>query len=163
MSQLPRKEADELKGELMKNTFERLFSAQPREAIDFLALEALKRCKFFPTPAECNAILEEWKRSDPAFRLKERAKLIVRRERQARFDDTNQALKLGQLSQEQIDALSDWQKAVALGLGYLQQLEDGSLVARPDTRWIKFIEEQEQLANAQHGERAIARAREAGQ
>ena len=75
----------------------------------------------------------------------------IRRENQDRFDDAMRNLRMGKLSQVEIDALPDAWKRYAENQGHLHLLRDGSYIARPSSIWATdevLAEAREQLAKA---------------
>ena len=88
---LPRRRADELDGELFVTAYERGLRDHPRDAIDFMCDEAIRRCKWFPTVAECVEIISEWVRNDAAARRREAAARAASHERYLRWSESRPA------------------------------------------------------------------------
>lgn len=130
LASLPKRNSDEVSASLLLASYFRKLGAYSQDQISYLTDAALDRCEWFPTIAECNAIIGEWKRSDGAIQARERARLIVRNDRQGRFDLAMAELSRGQYSQDQINALPDSWKEVAETRGYLWLLADGGYIAR---------------------------------
>jgi hypothetical protein len=61
---LPRQAVDDLGGELFVEAYRRQLGEYPTDAISYLADEAMRRCKWFPTIAECHEIISGWRRWD---------------------------------------------------------------------------------------------------
>lgn len=108
---LPRRASDEVSGELMLEVYRRKLVGYPRKAMTYLFEQSVERCQWFPTIAECLAIIGEWKRADQHTARRDIACARVGSEKQARFDEAMAALASGQMAQEQIDALPlRWKK-----------------------------------------------------
>lgn len=130
---LPRRASDGVSGEIQIETYQRMLGDRPKAAIDHLVERALRTCKWFPTIAECLAILGEWQRNDGWQRKREAVRARVGSEVHARFDDAMAALEARQMPQEQIDTLPAQWRRIAVERCYLWALSDGQFIARPDT------------------------------
>ncbi len=130
LAALPKRNSDEVSGELLISAYQRKLGSFCRDQISYLSDKALERCEWFPTIAECLAIIGEWKRNDEALRLQERAKGVVLWDRQRRFDDVMCQLADGSYSQDQIDAMPDSWKVVGETRGYLWANDDGTYSPR---------------------------------
>lgn len=130
MDVLPRRADDSVGGKLRHRAYELVISRYPRQALEFLATEALRVCKFYPSTSECVEILARWQRHDDAVRSKLAASAAVRHERQARFDDAMARLASGEASQAEIDAMPDTWKLVGETRSYLWRGEDGTYTSR---------------------------------
>lgn len=133
---LPRQSADEINGKLRLAAYRRKLGHLPKEQINYLADQALERCKWFPTIAECLTLAAEWQRGDAPVQVKARAEALARKERQARLDDARKALRRGALSQDGIDVLPDRTKQILETEGLLYRCPDGcgTYTARPVDR-----------------------------
>jgi hypothetical protein len=119
---LPRRQADEVKGELQFGVYRKILAGWPGAAMSFLTETAARECKFFPTTNECLSILRRWERGDAQARSI--ARTIAGREWQARFGEAMRAMQYGDLDQAAIDALpEEWRKA-GEAKGYLRALFD---------------------------------------
>jgi len=149
---LPRQGKDAATGALMVDQYCRKLGKHPKGAIDHLWSASIDRLKWFPTIAECNEIAGEWiARSQNLRHAKSIAGSRIRRENQDRFDDAMRNLRMGKLSQVEIDALPDAWKRYAENQGHLHLLRDGSYIARPSSIWATdevLAEAREQLAKA---------------
>lgn len=125
---LPARQEDDLSGELRLALYRRHFGSYPEAAWSFLVEHATLECRFFPTPAECKAILERWSRQDGPWRAKQFATTRAARERQERFDDLMARFRDGQVSQAEVDELPERWKRIAAVRGYLR--EDGTYALR---------------------------------
>lgn len=130
MDMLPRRPDDSVGGKLRHRAYELVIGRYPRQALEYLATEALQSCKFYPSTTECVEILTRWRRDDDAVRSKLAAGTAVRRERQARFDDAMKRLSAGKVSQAEIDAMPERWRSVGETRAYLWRHEDGSYTAR---------------------------------
>lgn len=126
MASLPKRASGDSDGALLIAAYKRMLGHYPAPAIDYLSAQALIRCKWFPTIAECSEIIAEWKRRDD----RPLAAAKVRRELQARFDATLDALKRRALSQAEIDALPDRTKRIGADKGWLWAWPDGRYTIR---------------------------------
>lgn len=125
---LPRQQTDDLGGELFVRAYERHLGEYPNEAISYLADRATGECKWFPTIAECKTILGDWRRNDEALHKRNLARSIAQRERRARFDEARpSAPARNPITQEDIDGLSAFNRAMWLRLGFLVEDEDGNV------------------------------------
>lgn len=131
MRLLPQRADDELKGELRLAIYRRHFGGYCREALSFLTEQATLTCRFFPTPAECQAILDRWQRKDPHSQAHHLAMLRSSRERQTRFDEIMARLRAGTMSQAEVDGLSEHTKLIAETRGYLRII-DGEFIVRTE-------------------------------
>ncbi len=126
---LPAKQEDDLSAELRIAVWRKHFGSYPAEALSFLTECATLECRFFPSPAECKAILDRWSRTDGPWRAHQLAQLRAIRERQARFDEVMARFRVGEISQAEVDQLPDRWKRIAATQGYLR--EDGTYRLRP--------------------------------
>lgn len=81
---LPRRNADDLSGELFVAAYDRALSRYPAEQVEFIRDVAIDRCKWFPTVAECHELATEWRRNDAATKRRSLALSAVYAERRAR-------------------------------------------------------------------------------
>ncbi|TDW65366.1 hypothetical protein EDF57_103550 [Novosphingobium sp. PhB55] len=130
MDMLPRRPDDSVGGKLRHRAYELVIGRYPRQALEFLATEALCSCKFYPSTTECVEILARWRRDDDASRAKLAASTAAHRERQARFDDAMARLDEGAATQAEIDAMPEQWKSVGETRSYLWRHSDGSYTAR---------------------------------
>lgn len=73
---LPRKNGDELSGELLAQGYWQTLGKNLTIAqMDKLSEMVLAKCKWFPTVAECNSIIGEQSYSNPFYREREKARL----------------------------------------------------------------------------------------
>lgn len=131
LAALPKRNSDDVSGELLIKAYQRKLASYPKDQINYLSDKVLERCQWFPTIAECVEIMAGWQRDDEAIRTRNRAAAAVRREMEARYDDVMAHLAEGECSQDEIDALPARWKEIADTRGYLRRNEDGSYAARP--------------------------------
>lgn len=117
---LPTGEDDTLSGELRLALYRRHFGKCSRAALQHLVNKATLTCRFFPSPAECNAILLNWKRRDLSARAHAAAVSLASKERVARFDDAFARFRLGQVTQDEADAMPDHWRRIAVERGFLR-------------------------------------------
>jgi hypothetical protein len=129
---LPSRADDQLTGELRVALYRKHFGHLPAEALSFLVERATLECKFFPTPAECKAIIDRWNRADGPWRAHQLAEFRAREERQARFDDLMRRLRLGTVEQEEVDQLPERWKQIAACQGHLWE---GTYQLRRSSAW----------------------------
>lgn len=127
LATLSKRNSDDLSGDLLLAAYRRILGHHPREAIDYLCLEVLARCKWFPSIAECSEILAGWKRKDNRPIAAARA----RHERQARLEEAMVALERGELTGEQIGAMPERFLQIALTRGLVWFDPDGTYRPRP--------------------------------
>ncbi|MEW9855914.1 hypothetical protein [Novosphingobium sp. M1R2S20] len=130
LAALPKRNSDDISGQLLIDAYTGKLGGFPSEQIAFLCDTVLDRCQWFPTIAECLTILAEWKRDDEALKLQERAKSLVFWDNQARFEDTMAALARGDVTQKEIDALPQNWREIAETRGHLWLNDDGSYKLR---------------------------------
>lgn len=116
---LPGRSDDDISGGLRLNLYRRHFGHLSRDALAYLTDRATATCKWFPTPAELFEILKGWERTDPAYRAIRLARRVGQKEWQARFDDTIRRFRLGEVTQEEVDAMPERWKSIAATQGFL--------------------------------------------
>ena len=91
-------------------------------ALAFMSEQVCRRLHWFPTPAQCLEILDEYQ---PPVSTREQAVGMCERFWQERFNEWIVALKAGEVSQEFIDAKPDQWRRIAEEQGLLRQHDDG--------------------------------------
>lgn len=86
---LPRRQTDDVSGELFVSAYKHKLGHLPVEAINYIADKALGQCKWFPTIAECLELLEGWRRYDVHTERKAAANKLMRHEDTVRFRETS--------------------------------------------------------------------------
>lgn len=165
MSMLPRRADDDLTGELRVAMYQRKLGKMPAAAISFLVSEALGRCEWFPSIAECLRIIEGWPGVGVGERRREKAAWLVQRELNARLDEIVARLAKRDMTQDEIDALPEAAKLVGAEKCYLWAWPDGRFTVRPDiSRMSEEDAEAERAKNrAMMDEWAAIRAASAGE
>lgn len=130
LAALPRRASDELSGELLVSAYRRKLGDMPDAQITFMTDQALERCEWFPTIAECLRIAGEWQRSDRAMRQYLNAESRLRWSAQERYEALMADIAARRLTQPQIDALPDRIKQAAFTYGHLH-IENGKWGYRP--------------------------------
>lgn len=125
---LPSGGDDALTAELRIALYRKHFSRFPDAAWSFLVEHATLECRFFPSPAECRAILSRWNRTDGPWRASQLAQARARRERQERLDDLMRRFRMGEVTQDEADHLPERWKRIAATRGFLK--EDGTYALR---------------------------------
>lgn len=130
LAALPRRNADDVSGELFVAAYQRQLGHLNRSQVEFLMDKALQRCRWFPTIAECLEIVGEWRRSDEPLRRKQQAEAMVRKEELARFWDKQKALQepVPPLTQEAVDNMNPVLIEIGLKCGSLRRDENGNVV-----------------------------------
>lgn len=126
---LPRRQADDVSGELFVAAYERQLGHYCNEAIEHLCDEAMRTCKWFPTIAECLEILSGWRRTDEAVRRKSEAERIASRERRERSWEKIRARQeepTPPITQEAVDAMDDTMRRLGVTCGAIIQDDDGN-------------------------------------
>lgn len=129
LSVLPRRNADDVSGELFVGAYQRKLGHLPDTAITHIADQAMERCKWFPTIAECLELLNGWRRDDEHTARKAKASLLVRDERRAREDEERAFRwrdKSADLTQEQVNAMQPHVLRLGVACGAIVENEDGT-------------------------------------
>lgn len=133
LSILPRKADDELTGELRVHLYRRMLGTYPTAVISFLCEEVLRRCKWFPSIAECIEIIADFPGGlTDLAKGKAIAAARIRFETQARFEEAMAKLKARAMPQADIDAMPLFWRQAGETSGFLKVEPDGRYVARPD-------------------------------
>lgn len=133
LSTLPKQAAGGVDGALKAEGYAMVLGKFPRPQIEFMVTEAIRTCRWLPSPAECIAIAGKWQRFDAAVESRHLAKCLSRREREARMDDADAALRAGTMDQATIDALPERWREIFETRSLLRKHADGTytLRARP--------------------------------
>jgi hypothetical protein len=132
---LPRRQADELSGELFVAAYERHLGGYPNEAITHLCDEAIRTCKWFPTVTECIETLTGWRRTDEAVRRQSEAQRLASRERGRRRDEEWRARALEPqppITQADVDAMAPKLIEIGISCGALVRDADGNVGPAPE-------------------------------
>lgn len=131
---LPSRQEDDLSAELRLALYRKHFGRYPAEAWAFLVEHATLECRFFPTPAECKAILDRWHRKDSPALARAYARDRARQEREARFEDVMRRFRCGEIAQDEVDQLPERWKRIAAAQGFVR---DGTYQLRDVPAWRK--------------------------
>lgn len=131
LAALPRRQADDISGELFVAAYQRQLAHLSEPQVQFLCDRALQTCRWFPTIAECLEIVGQFRRDDEAVHRKRRASTLVAREKNSRWYDRQEwrRLKTPEMTQEMVDAMSPEMKRMGITCGALY--EDSEGVVRP--------------------------------
>lgn len=126
---LPKQSKDELAGKLFVAGYQRILQSYPKDAISFLAEQAMTRCRWFPTIAECIDILQEWRRSDAETRKRSQMLQAIRREQETRHIEQREASRnLQPLTADDVAALPEPMISLGISCGALRRLDDGTVI-----------------------------------
>lgn len=128
---LPHQASGRVDGVLKVEAYSLALRRLPQPQIEFMVEEAIRTCRWLPSPAECLAIADKWRRHDAAVESRHLAKSISRREREARLDGARAALKAGTMDQAAIDALPERWRRIFETESLLRLHPDGSFTLRP--------------------------------
>lgn len=132
MAILPYRADDERSGKLRHRLYAAKLQGYSNEALSFLVSKALDQCQWFPTIAECLAILRTWPNRDVADARRRKADHLIGWEWQKRMDEAMEALAKRTMPQGEIDALPAKWKRIAADKGYLWVWPDGRFTTRVD-------------------------------
>ena len=126
---LPKQSKDELAGKLFVSAYQRILQSYPKDAISYLAEQAMTRCRWFPTIAECIEILQEWRRNDQHTRHRSHLLQVIRREQEARRQDEYAKRHPARpMTAAEVAALPEPMIALGLSCGALKRLDDGTVI-----------------------------------
>ena len=131
---LPKRNSDEVSGELFVAAYQKKLGHLHRNAVSFLADKAMEKCQWFPTIAECLEIVDDWRRDDEHAKRRNKAAAILRAERQQREAEAATRHKLTErpwdfeLTQEFIDGLSPEMIRIGLACKALRENDEGKVV-----------------------------------
>jgi hypothetical protein len=129
---LPRRQQGEVSGELLAKTYHRMLGHLTREAISFVAEEAIATCKWFPTVAECLEIAKRFVQPEHPFKaVRDMARGKLNVERNLRFREAMAAVEADEMSDEQITALPERWRGMFAEMGLVWALRDGTYTRRP--------------------------------
>lgn len=126
---LPKRNMDDVSGELFVAAYQKKLGQYSDKAISFLADTAMSRCQWFPTIAECLEILGEHRRNDEHTERRYWANRIASAEQTARYADDEQWRRIepNVLTQADVDVMTDQLKSLGLKCGALVTNEDGTV------------------------------------
>lgn len=126
---LPKRNQDEISGELFVAAYQKKLGSYCDSQISFLADKAMERCQWFPTIAECIEIIGEWRRADDAVRRKFEASRLVQREMHLRNVDRRpfRGWNPPEITQDMVDEMSEQMISIGLGCGALREDDTGKV------------------------------------
>jgi hypothetical protein len=131
---LPRRNSDDLGGELFVAAYQRMLGGYPKAQVSFVTEQAMARCKWFPTIAECLEIAGEWVRRDQAFldwrEKRSTAKSLIQAEMNQRDADRRFANSIW-LTQDDVDGMPPHILAMAMECGNVIRDESGKPILKP--------------------------------
>lgn len=128
LAALPRRQSDDLSGELFVAAYERQLGDLNKSQVEFLLDESLRRCRWFPTISECLEILGEWKRSDEYVARRTKAKRLIAREMDARDREKPWPRSEPPVTQSQIEQMPESLRQLGITCGALVE-RDGKIEA----------------------------------
>lgn len=123
---LPKRQSDDLSGELFVASYQRILGDRSEPEISFLAEQSVRYCRWFPTIAECLEHLGEWRRDDEHTTRRAYARSLVDRERSARRTEYSPPPP-PPLRQSDVDGMSDRLVKIGLACGALVRDDDGAV------------------------------------
>jgi hypothetical protein len=136
---MPKRQSDELSGELFVAAYQRKLGHYPEAAISYLADKAMEKCQWFPTIAECLEILSDWRRHDSHVERRALAQRIQRIEEDERRNEERQFRLITEdrgrfmqpdITPEDIANLSPNLIEYGLRVGALRRDEGGKVIPR---------------------------------
>lgn len=148
---LPKRSSDDISGELFVAAYNQKLGHYPAEQISFLADQAMERCKWFPTIAECMEIMGEWRRRDIAVIAKRRASDLSNAERRAREEDARHIAIRDEIASKDwrsnfrgLVFWPEWLQNYAVEAGYAIRTENG--LERNDA-WCTFSHDDDGISD----------------
>lgn len=135
LAALPRRQADDISGELFVAAYERQLGHMSRPQAEHMMDKALRTCRWFPTIAECLELAGDWRRRDDATARKGKAQALASGEYRERHRDKTSWVLDGRqeaMSQEGIDAMPEELKRIGIKCGALIYDGAGKVVANPE-------------------------------
>lgn len=132
MAILPGRKEDEISGKLRHKLYAAKLQVFSNEALSYLVSKVLDQCQWFPSIAECLAILRTWPSREVAEQRQSKANVLFQTELQTRMNEALAELEARALDQAAIDALPAKIKRIAAEKGYLWAWPDGRFTVRVD-------------------------------
>lgn len=132
MAILPGRKEDEISGKLRHKLYSAKLQSFSNEALSYLVSKVLDQCQWFPSIAECLAILRTWPSREVAEQRQSKANVLFQAEMQTRLNEALQQLSTRSLDQAAIDAMPVKTKRIAAEKGYLWAWPDGRFTVRVD-------------------------------
>lgn len=130
LAALPRRQADDISGELFVAAYERQLGHMSRPQAEHMMDKALKTCRWFPTIAECLELAGDWCRCDVHTERLAKARAIATRERVRRENERLTRNPDGQVpfTQEAVDTMPEELKRLGVKCGALIVDADGNYI-----------------------------------
>jgi len=135
LATLPRRQSDDVSGELFVAAYERQLGHMSKLQAEYMMDKALRTCRWFPTIAECLELAGDWRRRDDAVAQQARARSVYQNEMQLRARDErgwNDASSM-LMTQKQVDDMLPELQRIGLKCGALYTDDQG--VVRPVRLW----------------------------
>lgn len=118
---LPTKAMDEEGGKKRVAVYARILGDFSNEALAYMARRACETLDWFPTPRQCLDILREYR--EPATD-RDKALMLCHRFWQGRFEDFIAALKAGTATDDDVAAVPETWRKIAMEQGYLRWIAE---------------------------------------
>lgn len=135
LAALPRRQADDVSGELFVAAYERQLGHMSKPQLQYMMDKALRTCRWFPTIAECFELASGWVRKDEHTERQRQAEILFTKENHARAHDeyrwsTESAMLM---TQKMVDNMPPELHRIGLKCGALYKDNEG--VVRPVKLW----------------------------
>jgi len=148
-------------GKIKLGAYRLALAGQSKAAIQHAATVCVKTMEWLPAPYEVLTIAKAY--LAPTALAHAKANRLIRDRRQREFEETLRKIHLRKLSQDELDALSDYIKRVAETQGNLILLLSGQYVYRnPETIALNLKERGDALKELQNERSKLAREEENG-
>jgi len=127
---MPKRNLDDVSGELFIGAYRRQLGRFPNDAISFLTDKATATLKWFPTIADCLEILQEWRRRDVHTERRLLAQRIGSKEGDARRRDKYLISEIRgiEMTQADVDSMPDYLVGLGITSGFLIRDADGKAI-----------------------------------
>lgn len=155
ISDMPRAKADATTGMVkIENMVEHL-GHLPRPCLEWMRRQVHVRFDWMPTIKQLLDLASEWKRDDEPLRVRIKAAVIARNERQSRLNEQRNALRSGVVSQDWVDALPERNAAILETEGLLYACRDCGSFTQRQSAIVQKIDDPLAIAGAvQRAQRA---------
>lgn len=133
LAALPRRQADDISGELFVAAYERQLGHMSKPQAEYMMDKALRTCRWFPTIAECLELACDWTRRDEAIIRQVKARRLAEREHSERQQDrfTWKLEMMEPITQARIDAMPEELQCLGIKCGSLIRDAGGKVVPNP--------------------------------
>lgn len=138
---MPRRADDDTTGAVRAKMYQRHLTGFAPEALTYMVDEAIRSLKFFPSIAECRAILNTWPNYQVAARQQARAKVRAGRERTERMHEALRSLRQGDIGSTDLAGWPEGWLRVAATQNIARQDEDGTWHPKPDPWFVQQRQE----------------------